>query len=398
MNTCVVRDVSTLQLADHICIWDKTRWPFRYTHHGIVYSMGKTADDVVIAHVWSRIDGFRESQADSSFRLTSLTEFLNNRPLADMRRVQYNSSLLGDAFSQLGEVHRSKCDIPPVVLARCAFLLGKGKGHFSILSLNCEHVALWCKSGVVWCKQLFYKVQAKAPFASAKPSSLQCLAKLETTLAQLRQECLVKNQALAALDGKPVYLQLGEAKFVKRLGDALYAVHNDPKESDLAFRHAPTPFVVRVDLVAYNCVKVMLQDAHTGEYVCSKAKCVKMLRRRPYHRENLFKFEYAWNGELQSRRHRRWYLGAQTRDGLLRTFNTRDRASTFTIVDAALIDSESVAIDFKALEINDTTSEEEKAQRLDSERDVDTEDEHDELLEAELEASTSYHAPHTIAA
>ncbi|GLE11038.1 hypothetical protein PINS_up023336 [Pythium insidiosum] len=217
MNTCAVQRVETLQAADHICIWDKTRWPFRYTHHGIVFTPGATADEIVIAHVWSAIDNFRESQADSSFRLTSLTEFLNARPLSDMRRVQYNSSLVADAFSKLGEVHRSRSDIPPVVLARCQFLLGLGKGHFSILSLNCEHVALWCKTGVVWSKQLFHRVNVKAPYLSNKTSS-QLLAPLEETLDRLRQESLEKNQQLAALAGQRVYLQVADDRFVRRFG------------------------------------------------------------------------------------------------------------------------------------------------------------------------------------
>lgn len=344
MNTCAVTVVASLQPADHICIWDKTRWPFRYTHHGIVFQTGKTQDDIVIAHVWSRIDNFRESQADSSFRLTSLTEFLNGRPVSDMRRVQYNSSIVGNAFSKLGEVHRSKSDIPPIVLARCNFLMGLGKGHFSILSMNCEHVAIWCKTGVVWSKQLFHKVNAKAPFfPSSRNSTL--LLDLDMTVERLRKENEARIQELEKLNGKRVYLRLGDTKFVKRLGDSLYAIHNDPKETDLAFRHKPTAFILKVDILALNCVKVILIDAEAGEYVCSKAKSVKLATKRSYHRESLFKFEYAWNGELQSRRHRRWYIGAQTRDGLLRTFNTRDKASTFQIVDAEVIDSVSVDID-----------------------------------------------------
>ncbi|GAB9467632.1 Lrat-like domain [Globisporangium polare] len=346
MNTCAVQDVASLQQSDHLCIWDTTRWPFRYTHHGIVFETGKSGDAIVVAHVWSRIDSFRASQADSSFRLTSLTEFLNGRPLSDMRRVQYNSSLVGNALSKLGEVHRAKSDIPPIVLARCNFLLGLGKGHFSILSLNCEHVALWCKTGVVWSKQLFHKANTKAPFLPKQYENL--LLDLDATVERLRQEHRKRNMELKRLDGKRVYLQLGETKFVKRLGDELYAVHNDPQETDPAFRHQPTAFKLQVDIVAYNCVKVMLTDAKTGEFMCSKAKSLKMLARRSFHRESMFKFEFVWNGELQSRRHRRWYVGAQTRDGLLRTFNTRDHAATFQIVDAAFIDSLSVAIDATA--------------------------------------------------
>ena len=117
-----------------------------------------------VAHVWSALADFRKSQADSRFQITNLTEFLSHRPLHDMRRVQYNSSIIADAFSRLGEVHRSRSDIPPIVLARCNFLLGMGKGHFDILSLNCEHVALWCKGGIIWSKQLYNEATSEAPF------------------------------------------------------------------------------------------------------------------------------------------------------------------------------------------------------------------------------------------
>ncbi|TYZ68872.1 hypothetical protein PybrP1_000084 [[Pythium] brassicae (nom. inval.)] len=337
MNTCVVEDVRSLQAGDHICIWDKTRWPIRYTHHGVVFEAGKSGDAITIAHVWSFIDSFRASQADSSFRLTSLTAFLNGRPLSDMRRVQYSSSLVGNALSKLGEVHRAKSDIPPVVLARCRFLLGLGKGHFSILSLNCEHVALWCKTGVVWSKQIFHKVGARAPFLAPRHAGL--LRGLDATIERLRATHRQQLAALERLHGKRVYLQLGEARFVKRLGAELYAVHTDPLETDPAFRPKPTPFVLHVDATAPNCVLVVLADAETGHFVWSKAKSVTLLPRRAYHREGTFTFELTWNGELQSRRNRRWYVGAQTRDGLLRTFNTRDKAAAFQIVDAELVDA-----------------------------------------------------------
>lgn len=351
MNTCAVQHVSSLRFADHLCIWDKTRWPFRYTHHGIVYTPGTTTDEIVIAHVWSNVEGFRRAQADSSFRLTSLTEFLNSRPLSDMRRVQYNSSIVHDVFNQPCEVHRSRSDIPSIVIARCNFLLGRGKGHFSILSMNCEHVALWCKTGVMWSKQLFHKVSHKAPYVSAKATDL--LLSLEHTLDKLRQEHRARNEALCQWDGKRVYLQVSATKFVKRLGAQLHVVHNDLRESDLAFRQTPTAFILKTEMKGYNCLKVSFLDPSTNEYLWAKANCIKLQARRSYHRENLFKFEYMWNGELQSRRHRRWYVGAQTRDGLLRTFNVRDRAGTFEIVDANLVDKLSAPIDRSTLAVID---------------------------------------------
>lgn len=438
MNTCAVQNVATLRAADHICVWDKSRWPFRYTHHGVVFEEGASAEQIVIAHVWSNEPGFRASQRDSRFRLTSLAEFLNGRPVRDMRRVQYNSSLLGDALSRLGEVHRARSDPPPIVLARCRFLLGLGQGHFSIVSLNCEHVALWCKTGVVWSKQLMQKAYGRAPYVPAKDAK-HALAPLEATLKTLRADAQRRNEQLQALHGRRVYLRVGAAKFVKRLGDGrLYLVHNDPTERDMAFRQHPTTFILHVDVEAYNCVTVMFRVADvgvelitgsvssssiaassssaivrsssscsvmtssrsnvsaalTGEedkedeaeedrapvavrtrattaaaesaqarsaehrqrpvFIYPGANSVKLVPRRRFHRESLFRFEYGWDGELQSRRNRRWYVGAQTRDGLLRTFNSRDHATSFQIVDADAVDSESVEIDSVDAEVEVT--------------------------------------------
>lgn len=346
MNTCSVHNVSTLQLGDHICIWDKSRWPFRYTHHGIVYQMGTCADKVEVAHVWSAIADFRKSQADSRFQITSLTEFLNHRPLDDMRRVQYNSSIIADAFSRLGEVHRSRSDIPPIVLARCNFLLGMGRGHFDILSLNCEHVALWCKTGIIWSKQLYNKATLKAPFLkSTSQQEIQRLMKLEGLIQGYKSDAEKRNRELQAMDGKRVFLQVGDARFVKLLGRSLYAVLNDPKETDPIFRHQPTAFRLSIDVTYYNCVQITLDDQSTGHWLCSRSHCVKMLNRQPFHRQSLFKFEYGWNGELQSRRNRQWYIGVQTRDGMLRTYNTRDKAAYFKILAADPVDKNEVLVD-----------------------------------------------------
>jgi hypothetical protein len=80
-------------------------------------------------------------------------------------------------------------------------------------------------------------------------------------------------------------------------------------------------------------------------FIYPGANSVKLVPRRRFHRESLFRFEYGWDGELQSRRNRRWYVGAQTRDGLLRTFNSRDHATSFQIVDADAVDSDSVDIE-----------------------------------------------------
>ncbi|KAI9921387.1 hypothetical protein PsorP6_001144 [Peronosclerospora sorghi] len=346
MNTCEVQEVKSLRPADHISIWDTTRWPFRYTHHGIVYTAGENADDISVAHVWSRKKGLRESQADSSFQLTSLTEFLNGRPLPDMRRVQYNSSLVTEASSLLGEVHRAHADAPPIVLARCQFLLGLGQGHFSILNLNCEHVALWCTTGVVWSKQVLSKAGAKAPFVTSSTTSKQALERLELQLQSLRDAIKEKNKQLQALEGKRVYLRLKDSgKFAKRLGDELFLVQDDPSEKDWAFRQQPTSLRLTVRVSAYNCVRVEFEDFEKhGEVLYASTTGLKLKKRKTMQFKRWFQFELGWEGELQSLRHRRWFIGAQIRDGLLRPFISREKAATFEIVDANTVDAESPVI------------------------------------------------------
>ncbi|CAH0484426.1 unnamed protein product [Peronospora farinosa] len=340
MNTCEVKDVQRLRPADHICIWDTSRWPFRYTHHGIVYMAGESADVISVAHVWSRKTGLRESQADSNFQITSLTEFLNGRPLRDMRRVQYNSSLVAEASSRLGEVHRTHADAPPVVLARCEFLLGLGQGHFSILSLNCEHVTLWCTTGVGWSKQVLSRAETKVPFLTSSTKSTQALERLELQLRNIREVVKEKNRKLEALGGKRVYLRLkGTGKFAKRLGDELFLVQDDPSEKDWAFRQRPTSLRLAVHVSAYNSVRVEFEDYEkSGDVLYASSSGLKLTRRRTMQLKRWFQFDFGWEGELQSLRHRRWFVGAQTRDGLLRPFISREKGASFEIIDADAMD------------------------------------------------------------
>ncbi|KAF0701296.1 Aste57867_8225 [Aphanomyces stellatus] len=341
MNTAVY-DVSTLQPGDQVCIWDYGRWPISYSHHGIVYERGTSLTTVKIAHTWSPLSNFAEAQADSYFRLTTLDDFLDGRQFKHLRRVQYNSSILGDAISKLGEVHRSASDIPPVVLARCTFLLGAGRGHFNIISLNCEHVAYWCKTGRLFAKQVFTTGPTTVPYIRQRSLSSKVDA-LHMQVHQLkedyRRECVTLCQRLNHVDpvrGRArIYIKArGSNRFLQVCGEHLKLVEMDMEETDPLLRHTPSAFHAFAEHTDVNIVKVSFQEVTTGRLVCSKAKCVKMITKRMYHRENLFRFEYAYNGELQSRRLRRWYIGARPTDGLVRTFMSSDVAMAFEFVDA----------------------------------------------------------------
>ncbi|KDO30573.1 hypothetical protein SPRG_04474 [Saprolegnia parasitica CBS 223.65] len=321
MNSAVYH-VSTLQIADQICIWDFGRWPITYSHHGIVYTRGETPDDVIVAHTWSPLQNFAESQADSCFRLTTLTQFLDGRSMKYLRRVQYNSSILGDTISKLGEVHRSSSAPAAATL--------------TFLVLNCEHVANWCKTGRLFAKQIFTSGPTSIPYERQRSVSQHLDSLVSQTLcSRLNSLDPSTNQR------RRVYLKLKDTtKYVQVRGNLLYVVEVDLAETEPLLRNLPSPFYARAEQTDINTMKVTFEDVSSGRLVCSKAKCVKLIRPRIYHRENLFRFEYAYNGELQSRRLRRWYVGVQPKDGLLRTSATRDFASEFELVDADALDKD----------------------------------------------------------
>ncbi|OQR89151.1 hypothetical protein THRCLA_09898, partial [Thraustotheca clavata] len=270
---CAVYHVSTLQLADQICIWDVGRWPITYSHHGIVYQRGDTPETVIIAHTWSPLLNFAESQADSCFRLTTLKEFLDGRSMKYLRRVQYNSSILGDTISKLGEVHRSASDIPPVVIARCQFLLGAGKGHFNILSLNCEHVANWCKTGRLFAKQTFTSGPTAIPYERQRSIS-QHLESLVSQVHKLKESYRQTLEALCkrlnAIDPathkrKQIYLKLRDSsRYIQIRGNLLYAVEVDLAETEPLLRNHPSPFYAHAEQTDINTIKVMFEDVASG--------------------------------------------------------------------------------------------------------------------------------------
>ncbi|POM58446.1 Hypothetical protein PHPALM_36907 [Phytophthora palmivora] len=273
MNTCEVQDVASLRPADHICIWDTSRWPFRYTHHGIVYTSGTSADEISVAHVWSRKSGLIASQADSRFQITSLS--------------------------------------------------------------------------VGWSKQVLSRTETKVPFLTTSAKSTQALERLELQLQGIREVAKEKNRKMEDLIGKRVYLRLKDSgKFAKRFGDELYLVQDDPSEKDWAFRQRPTSLRLGVRVSAYNCVRVEFEDYEKpGDILYASSSGLKLTRRRAMQFKRWFQFELGWDGELQSLRHRRWFVGAQTRDGLLRPFISRDKAATFEIIDADEMDAQSPVIE-----------------------------------------------------
>ncbi|KAK1941489.1 hypothetical protein P3T76_007355 [Phytophthora citrophthora] len=148
VNASAVK-ADALRPGDHIFIWDRTLWPFIYQHHGIVWKSGESVEDVQICHVWTPLEGFRQAQADSSFRVSTLEQFLYHRSLNDVRLVEYE----GHTMSR-----------PDVVLTRCRLLLGRGRGDYHPIIQNCEHAARWCKTGSQWSTQTLTRGHGTIPF------------------------------------------------------------------------------------------------------------------------------------------------------------------------------------------------------------------------------------------
>ncbi|KAG7385282.1 hypothetical protein PHYPSEUDO_001656 [Phytophthora pseudosyringae] len=137
--------VEALCPGDHIFIWDHTHW-LSYQHHGIVWASGNTIEDVRICHVWAPLVGFRQAQTDSSFRLSTLEQFLYHRSVGGLRH--------------------------PIIQ-------------------NCEHAARWYKTGRQSCSQTLTPGHGAIPFED-RLRKIDVLA-LEYQVKAIRKAALVRS-------------------------------------------------------------------------------------------------------------------------------------------------------------------------------------------------------------
>ena len=212
-----VSNVHSLRPGDHIAIRDFSRWPISYQHHGIVWASGDSPQTIQVCHVWSPLEGFRESQADSCFRISTLEEFLYKRSLFNLRLVEYHTSGMRELLAKWGEVHLSKSDLPEVVLARCKFLLGLGKGDFNLFRQNCEHAAHWCMTGDQWCKQNLTRAPGRVPFENRlAEEDIEGLFKEIEEIKEISGQ-VVEN--VLKLSGTRVYLRVQGNKYLNVRND-----------------------------------------------------------------------------------------------------------------------------------------------------------------------------------
>ncbi|DBA02682.1 TPA: hypothetical protein N0F65_010507 [Lagenidium giganteum] len=334
-----VDNVQSLRPGDHIAIWDYSRWPISYQHHGIVWASGETFADIRVCHVWSPLEGYREAQADSCFRISTLEEFLYKRSPSALRLVEYHTSGMRELLSRWGEVHLSKSDLPEVVLARCKFLLGLGGGDFNIFKQNCEHAAHWCMTGEQWCKQNLTKAPGRVPFENR-------LAKEDVdALYQEIEE--IKNISRGVVDsvlrlhGTKVFLRVKGTHYVRVLDDGRVGVVH---QGDDPTKCGRTAFRLECISKVYNCVKVSFYHEESDRHMFSRStfSCFRDLRMKKGHwwrGTSGLQWEYSSLGFLKSMNQHRRYVGLRD-DNVLIDVSIRGVAARIEFIPCDSADGE----------------------------------------------------------
>ncbi|RHY80414.1 hypothetical protein DYB37_007003 [Aphanomyces astaci] len=335
-NYTKVSLIQTLRPGDHLCVWDESRWPIRYQHHGIVWTQGDSEDTIQVCHVWSPLVGYQEAQADSCVRVSPLRDFLSKRKISSLRVVEYNTSSLRELLSKWGEVHYSKADLPEVVLARCKFLMGLGKGEFNIFSQNCEHYAHWCMTGEQWCKQVMTKPKSRVPFEhQIAPDQVQAMEEEIEAIKDVSRGVVAK---VLALNGHKVKLRVNgyRNRFVVILPSGQVSVADEDEGDATTNSTKPAIFELQATAKVYNCVKVSLRTAGTNTYMYSRStlSCFRDIRMKNFNcwrgRPGLT-WELSSNGYMKSLNQHRRYIGIRS-DNRLVDVSMRGDAARFELV------------------------------------------------------------------
>ncbi|CAI5741464.1 unnamed protein product [Hyaloperonospora brassicae] len=326
-----VLNVASLRPGDHVCIWDYSRWPLSYQHHGILWASGSTSSDIRVCHVWSPLEGFQAAQADSCFRISTLDEFLDGRKQRHLRLVEYHTSGFREVLSRRGEVHLRKADLPEVVLARCKFLLGLGRGDFNLFTQNCEHAAHWCMTGEQWCKQTLTKVRGRVPFEKrlAKEDVDALVKEVEEIKASSRS--VVSN--VLKLSGSEVFLRVKGRYYVQVQQDGRVGIVPQGQDPTTCGR---TAFRLECYARGYNSIRVRFFHQESGCYMFSRStfSCFRDLRmKKPVavRGKSGLTWEYSTLGYLRSMSQHRRYVGAR-KDGLLLDVSMRGDAARVEFV------------------------------------------------------------------
>lgn len=320
-----IQNISSLRPSDHIAIWDFSRMPLSYQHHGIVWTSGDSIDTIQVCHIWSPLSNFQEAQADSCFRISTLREFLSNRKPRNLRLVEYHTSGLRNALSSWGEVHFTKSDSPEVVLARCKFLMGLGKGEFNIFTQNCEHAAHWCKTGEQWCKQSLTRGKGQVPFESKL--SKEQVAQLHEEIAEIKGQTIRETEKILALTGSVVRVRLNGNRYLQIDNHKVVATSN---------LHDAAMFRVTCYAKGYSCVKIIFFHDDSSRFMFSRStlscfRDVQMKTKACWRRPTGLKYEFTSTGLLMSMNQHRRYLGVRS-DGRVVDVSVRGGASRFELL------------------------------------------------------------------
>ena len=339
-----VKSIKSLRPADHIAVWDFSRKPLAYQHHGIVWTSGEDEDTIQVCHVWSPFSDTEEAHADSHFRISTLREFMYERSLSCLRVVEYHSSAFRELLSSWGEVHLTKADLPEVVLARCRFLMGLGKGQFHIWNQNCEHVAHWTKTGIMWCKQSLTRggtgIDGDVPFSNEV--SQGAIEALYLQIEHIKAVSIREVDRILALNDTLVYVRVNGSHFVKvnTNNNTVVALPGNPVI-------VGTPLRVSCYAKGYNSVRVTFRHDTSGKYLFSRStiSCLRnvLVKNKRWCRgKSGLTWELSSTGMMVSMNQHRRYLGIRGSNEEVVDVSVRGDAARFDMISVSDLTKEPV--------------------------------------------------------
>jgi len=147
-----------LSVADHLYCW---RIGGTYAHHGVLVEKGEAPDTSFVAEFGPPRDSVAHEWDSryASIQRVTLVDFMDGSAL---KRVVYGRRLVEKVLKRSGSMHLANPDPPDVVVKRALSVINGEEewGQYHLLKNNCEHFAIWCKTGQLHSNQV--------PFGLAK--------------------------------------------------------------------------------------------------------------------------------------------------------------------------------------------------------------------------------------
>jgi len=151
--------IEELQVSDHVYKWGSPV----HTHHGLVVEILEAPsprldtdgddllDRIIVLHLSFNGPEAEQAKVHRVPLRTSLTNGLKGSPQR-LKRARYGVSRAEHALKLPGTCYSMQADAPETVLRRAHLLLDASQSQpydlHSLTSANCEHVIVWCKTGV----------------------------------------------------------------------------------------------------------------------------------------------------------------------------------------------------------------------------------------------------------